>query len=122
MTASKEPEILINELRNPNLSNSLARELFQEAQSSGKILSTSFYTWLAVHKKALKVLTQFALEFPSNNETANLTILEHYSDYFKLQLDKSESKAETSNISIGRLFGLVERCKEQGIIAEYSVS
>jgi hypothetical protein len=60
MIASKEPEILINELRNPNLSNSLARELFQEAQSSGKILSTSFYTWLAVHKKALKVLTQFA--------------------------------------------------------------
>ena len=121
MIASKEPEILINELRNPNLSNSLARELFQEAQDS-LILSTSFYTWLAVHKKALKVLTQFALEFPSNNETANLTILEHYSDYFKLQLDKSESKAETSNISIGRLFGLVERCKEQGIIAEYSVS
>jgi hypothetical protein len=47
MIASKEPDFLINELRNPQ-SFSLAKELFQEAQLNGKVQSTSFYSWLSI--------------------------------------------------------------------------
>lgn len=112
MVASKEPEFLINELRNPQISAfSLAKELFQEAQLTGKVQSTSFYNWLSVQKQALKLLTLLALKFPSG-----ITIVEHYSDYFKLKLEKSD------DASIGRLFGLVEVCKDTMLISEYSVS
>jgi hypothetical protein len=44
--------------------------------------------------------------------------MEHYSDYYRLKLDKRRSEE-----SIGRLFGLIERCKESmDLISEYSVS
>ena len=55
-----------------------------------------------------------ALECPSGVE-----IIEHYSDYFKLKLEKTRNDDE----SIGKLFGLVEKCKEaMDLISEYSVS
>ena len=44
-----------------------------------------------------------------------MEILEHYSDYFKLKVDKSDK-------SIGFLFGLIESCKTDFEISEYSVS
>jgi hypothetical protein len=54
-----------------------------------------------------------ALEFPTGVE-----IIEHYSDYFKLKLEKT-----SSDESIGKLFGLIEKCKESmDLISEYSVS
>ena len=113
MITSKEPEFLINELRYPqNSVFSLAKELFQEALLTGKVQSTSFYSWLSIQKQALKVLTLLAIEFPSG-----IAIVEHYSDYFKLKLDKNSDET-----SIGKLFGLVERCKDTMLISEYSVS
>ncbi len=119
MIASKEPNFLINELSNaPNLNTSLAKELFQEASSSGRLLATSFYTWLSISKQALKVLTLLSTDFPSGS----LSIIEHYSDYFKLKLVKQDNNDETSVISIGKLFGLIERCKDASLISEYSVS
>ncbi len=118
MIALKEPDFLINELSNPpNLNTSLAKELFQEASSSGRLLATSFYTWLSISKQALKVLTLLSADFPSNS----LSIVEHYSDYFKLKLVKHDNN-DDSIISIGKLFGLIERCKDTSLISEYSVS
>ncbi len=55
-----------------------------------------------------------AYKFPSG-----ITIVEHYSDYFKVKLDKSTSGEDAS---IGKLFGLVETCKDTSLISEYSVS
>jgi hypothetical protein len=57
------------------------------------------------------VLTLLASKFPTG-----ITIIEHYSDYFKVKLDKS------NDASIGKLFGLVETCKDTSLISEYSVS
>ncbi len=57
------------------------------------------------------MLKMLALKFPTG-----ITIVEHYSDYFKLKLDKSD------DASIGKLFGLVETCKDTSLISEYSVS
>jgi len=46
-----------------------------------------------------------------------IEILEHYGDYFRFRLEREEG------LSIGKLFGLVEECKEKlQIINEYSVS
>jgi len=42
-------------------------------------------------------------------------ILEHYSDYFKFKIHKTEK-------SIGYLFGLIESKKEEFAISEYSVT
>lgn len=42
-------------------------------------------------------------------------MLEHYGDYLRLRLEREEG------LSIGRLFGLVEECKDL-LICEYSVS
>jgi hypothetical protein len=61
------------------------------------------------------VLKMLAEKFPSG-----ITIVEHYSDYFKVKLEKSNSGEESA--SIGKLFGLVETCKDTSLISEYSVS
>ena len=42
-------------------------------------------------------------------------VLEHYDDYYKFKLEKHEGS------SIGKLFGLIEECKDT-LISEYSVS
>lgn len=83
---------------------------------TGKVLSNSFYSWLSIQKQALKVLTLLAEKFPSG-----ITIVEHYSDYFKLKLDKNHNN-NGEDASIGKLFGLVETCKDNLLISEYSVS
>jgi hypothetical protein len=70
----------------------------------------SFLTWLHTQKLALKVIERICQEYSSGVE-----ILEHYSDYYRVKLEKQSS-------SIGRLFGLIERSKEDGLISEYSVS
>ena len=60
------------------------------------------------------MLKMLADKFPSG-----ITIVEHYSDYIKVKLDKSSSGEDAS---IGKLFGLVETCKDTSLISEYSVS
>ena len=43
-----------------------------------------------------------------------LELLEHYGDYFRFRLEREEG------LTIGKLFGLVEECKDT-LISEYSV-
>lgn len=62
-------------------------------------------------------MTLLSTDFASGS----LSIIEHYSDYFKLKLVKQDSN-DDSVISIGKLFGLIERCKDASLISEYSVS
>jgi len=46
-----------------------------------------------------------------------IEIIEHYGDYYRLKLQRQE------NQSIGRLFGVIQECKEKHqIVTEYSVS
>ena len=48
-------------------------------------------------------------------EFANVEILEHYSDYYKLRVPRGDK-------SIGFVFGMIEGRKEEFSISEYSVS
>ena len=77
---------------------------------SGQVQLKSFLSWIHTQNLALQVIEKLCREFP-----AGVEILEHYNDYFRLKLDKAEGS------SIGRLFGLIEMCKES-LITEYSVS
>lgn len=53
MITTKEPELLISELRDHYAdTSSLAKDLYQEslANNHGKVLSKSFYSWLSIQR------------------------------------------------------------------------
>ena len=112
LSTLREPEILHQQLSSDQTTHeSLGKEILHEAGlHSGHVQLKSFLTWVHTQSLALHVIQKLTREFPGGVE-----ILEHYNDYFRLKLDKAEGS------SIGRLFGLIEMCKES-LINEYSVS
>jgi hypothetical protein len=88
----------------------LGSDLFTEFQDRGKILSLNFLSWLYIEENGLSVIDHLCQSFN------RVEILEHYNDYFKLRVPRSNTK------SIGTLFGLIESLKSRFSISEYSVS
>lgn len=110
MKAHSEQQLLIDQISQKT--DSLARELLFEAQSHDDqtVLVKTFLSWLLLQTQALTFIEILARDFP-----LGVSVLEHYSDYYRLRVDKSDR-------TIGRLFGLVETCKANQLISEYAIS
>lgn len=68
-----------------------------------------FDRWLSLETSGFRLLRSLCDLFPSG-----VTVLEHYSDYYRLRLERGAS--------LGQLFGLVQSHKQRGLVSEYSVA
>ena len=68
-----------------------------------------FERWLSLEASGFRLLRSLCDLFPSG-----VTVLEHYSDYYRLRLERGAS--------LGQLFGLVQSLKQRGLVSEYSVA
>lgn len=69
-----------------------------------------FERWLSLETQGFRLLRNLCGLFP-----AGVTVLEHYSDYYRLRLERNQT-------SLGHLFGLVQSLKQRGLVSEYSVA
>ena len=69
----------------------------------------NFLLWLYIEQCAQKIIHSLCDQF------LEVEILEHYNDYYKLQVPRGDR-------SIGYVFGFIENHKEMYMINEYSVS
>jgi hypothetical protein len=74
-------EILRNEVENPD---GLGKELMFD-NVDGKVPIRSFLTWHHTQMQALQVIDLLCQVFPKGVE-----ILEHYSDYFRMRLERHD--------------------------------
>lgn len=68
-----------------------------------------FERWLSLETQGFRLLRSLCDLFPTG-----VTVLEHYSDYYRLRLERGAS--------LGQLFGLVQSLKQRGLVSEYSVA
>eukprot|EP00347_Sterkiella_histriomuscorum_P006793 403351411 len=99
-------EFVITEMDFGGLGNDLYKE---QLENGGEVSSQNFINWLFIEQNGVEIIKQLCDKF------GEVDVLEHYNDYYKLRVPRSE-------LSIGKVFSLIENQKEQFKISEYSAS